>query len=231
MSRKVFTAGEVLAAADVNSFLMDQTVMSFAGTAARGSAIPTPVEGMTTYREDIDRLETYNGSIYTSPGDLVLVKTQVIGTTVPSVVVTNAFSAAFDDYLIKISGGVNPSGGSNITFQLGSTTANYYSAGFRAAFNSASLIAENQNNESSFSRIARTGSTGYAGEALVSQPFNATRTIWKAFGSSSGLNTDVMFYQNGYQDSNTSFTGFTLTPNFGSLTGGTINVYGFRKTF
>jgi hypothetical protein len=62
MSRKVFTAGEVLAAADVNSFLMDQTVMSFAGTAARGSAIPSPVEGMNTYLEDSNDYESYDGS-------------------------------------------------------------------------------------------------------------------------------------------------------------------------
>jgi hypothetical protein len=64
MSRKVFTAGEVLAAADVNSFLMDQTVMSFAGTAARGSAIGTAVEGMVTYLEDSDILSIYDGSAW-----------------------------------------------------------------------------------------------------------------------------------------------------------------------
>jgi hypothetical protein len=64
MSRKVFTAGEVLAAADVNSFLMDQTVMSFAGTAARGSAIPSPVEGMTAYLEDSNTLSLYDGSAW-----------------------------------------------------------------------------------------------------------------------------------------------------------------------
>jgi hypothetical protein len=66
MSRKVFTAGEVLAAADVNSFLMDQSVMSFAGTAARGSAIPSPVEGMVAYLEDLNLLTTYNGSSWTT---------------------------------------------------------------------------------------------------------------------------------------------------------------------
>jgi len=64
MSRKVFTPDEILTAEDVNSYLMDQTVMSFAGTAARGSAILTPVEGMTTYLEDTNRLEVYTGSSY-----------------------------------------------------------------------------------------------------------------------------------------------------------------------
>jgi hypothetical protein len=64
MSRKVFTAGEVLAAADVNSFLMDQSVMSSAGTAARGSAIGTATEGMVTYLEDSNLLSINDGSAW-----------------------------------------------------------------------------------------------------------------------------------------------------------------------
>ena len=64
MSRKVFTAGEVLAAADVNSFLMDQTVMSFAGTAARGSAIASPVEGMVSFLEDSNIMSIYEGGAW-----------------------------------------------------------------------------------------------------------------------------------------------------------------------
>jgi hypothetical protein len=62
MPRKVFTAGEVLAAADVNEFLGDQAVMTFAGTAARGSAIGTAVEGMVSYLEDSNLLSIYDGS-------------------------------------------------------------------------------------------------------------------------------------------------------------------------
>ena len=57
MPKKTFTAGEVLAAADVNTFLMDQSVMTFADSGARGSAIGTATEGMVTYLEDTDELE------------------------------------------------------------------------------------------------------------------------------------------------------------------------------
>jgi hypothetical protein len=64
MPRKVFTAGEVLAASDVNSFLMNQKVMSFAGTAARGSAIGTATAGMVTYLIDTDTFEYSNGTAY-----------------------------------------------------------------------------------------------------------------------------------------------------------------------
>jgi hypothetical protein len=64
MPRKVFTAGEVLAASDVNEFLMDQMVQTFAGTAARGSAIGTATEGMLTYLADSNTFEYWNGTAY-----------------------------------------------------------------------------------------------------------------------------------------------------------------------
>lgn len=60
---KTFAAGEVLTAANVQSYLQDQAVMVFGGTASRGSAIGTAVaEGMFTYLSDTDALEFYNGS-------------------------------------------------------------------------------------------------------------------------------------------------------------------------
>jgi len=64
MPRKVFDAGEVLSATDVNNFLMNQMVMTFAGTAARGSAIPSPTEGMLTYLADTDKFEFFNGTTF-----------------------------------------------------------------------------------------------------------------------------------------------------------------------
>jgi hypothetical protein len=70
MPRKTFTAGEVLAAADVNTFLMDQSVMTFADSGARGSAIGTAIaqEGMLTYLEDTDAFEYWDGSAFTAFG-------------------------------------------------------------------------------------------------------------------------------------------------------------------
>jgi hypothetical protein len=66
MPRKVFTAGEVLAASDVNTYLMDQAIMTFAGTAARGSAIGSATEGMVTYLADSDTFQFWNGTAYAS---------------------------------------------------------------------------------------------------------------------------------------------------------------------
>jgi hypothetical protein len=64
MPRKVFTSGEVLSASDVNAYLQDQSIMTFAGTAARGSAISSPTEGMLTYLSDTNKFEYWNGTSY-----------------------------------------------------------------------------------------------------------------------------------------------------------------------
>lgn len=76
LGRKVFTAGEVLTAANTNGYLMDQAVMVFADTAARSSAIGTPTAGMLTFRADGTTYEYYNGSSWTAltnPGDITAV--------------------------------------------------------------------------------------------------------------------------------------------------------------
>lgn len=59
---KAWSAGDVLTASDVNTYLMQQSVMTFAGTAARASAVAAPSEGMTSYRTDSNVLEAYDGS-------------------------------------------------------------------------------------------------------------------------------------------------------------------------
>jgi hypothetical protein len=74
---KVFTAGEVLTAANVNGYLMEQSVMVFAGTAARESALGTAVsEGMVAYLSDTNTLQYYDGAAWqnvSSPGDITAV--------------------------------------------------------------------------------------------------------------------------------------------------------------
>lgn len=62
MARKVWAVNEILTAGDVNGYLMDQSVMTFAGTAARSSAIATATEGMTTYLSDNNQLAVALGT-------------------------------------------------------------------------------------------------------------------------------------------------------------------------
>lgn len=62
MAYKSFTAGEILTAADVNAYLMKQTVMVFASATARNSALTSPTEGMIAYLSDTNALTVYDGA-------------------------------------------------------------------------------------------------------------------------------------------------------------------------
>jgi hypothetical protein len=63
---KTFTAGAVLTASDVNNYLQEQSVMYFATTAARDSALSASLEdGLVAYigsNDENEGLYTYNGT-------------------------------------------------------------------------------------------------------------------------------------------------------------------------
>ena len=67
---KLFNTGDVLTAAQVNTYLMEQTVMVFADAAARTTALTGVVsEGMISYLKDTNAVEVYNGSAWVSSDD------------------------------------------------------------------------------------------------------------------------------------------------------------------
>ena len=59
---KVFSVGEVLTAADVNDYLMEQSISIFADSTARDAQITSPIEGQFCYLADSNVLQLYNGS-------------------------------------------------------------------------------------------------------------------------------------------------------------------------
>ena len=61
---KTFIAGAVLGATELNTYLMQQSIMVFASGTARSSAITSPSEGMVSYILDVDQIQTYNGSVW-----------------------------------------------------------------------------------------------------------------------------------------------------------------------
>ena len=62
---KNFVAGEILTASDVNGFLANQMISTFADAAARDAAITSPVAGQFVFRKDDAVLEFWNGSQWT----------------------------------------------------------------------------------------------------------------------------------------------------------------------
>jgi hypothetical protein len=75
---KVFTNGSVLQASEINDNLMNQSVMVFSNSTTRAAAITSPLEGMLTWLEDVNRYENYNGTSWVPLLGRIL---QVVSTT------------------------------------------------------------------------------------------------------------------------------------------------------
>jgi hypothetical protein len=76
---KDFTVGQVLTSAEVDGYLMQQTIMKFADAAARNAALTSVLaEGMFAYLADTNATEYYDGSSWVSisnPGDITEIVT------------------------------------------------------------------------------------------------------------------------------------------------------------
>ena len=101
---KLFATGDVLTAAQVNTYLNEQTVMVFADSAARTTALSGVLaEGMVSYLQDTNAVEVYNGSSWVNvgnAGDITEVQAgtgiSVASGTGPIPVVTNTMATAID---------------------------------------------------------------------------------------------------------------------------------------
>ena len=63
-----FATGDILTAAVANGYLASQTVMVFADSSARSTAITSPQEGMVSYLKDTNAIEYYSGSAWVAVG-------------------------------------------------------------------------------------------------------------------------------------------------------------------
>ena len=77
MPFKDFAAGDILTASDVDGFLMRQSIMTFADSAARDTALSAVLaEGMFCYLNDTNAFQYYDGAAWadvSNPGDITAV--------------------------------------------------------------------------------------------------------------------------------------------------------------
>lgn len=227
LGRKIFTAGDVLTASDVQNYLMDQSVMVFAGTAARSSAIATPTDGMVTYNQTNNSLEAYNGTEWINKSGLQLIKKQTIGTGVSSVTVTNAFNATYENYLILVSGGV-ASVATVLNMTLGATATGYFGSYINGAYNATTVANANDNNAARWLYAGYGSTDNLTARIDLSMPFLTKNTYIRSLYNTASNTGSAGPYQ-GYLSNTLSYTDFTLTCNTGgaNITGGTIYVYGY----
>jgi hypothetical protein len=240
---RTFTAGEILTASNVQNFLQDQAVMVFAGTAARSSAIGTAnfEEGMLTYLTDVDKLQVYTGATFAdvypaaaSTQGLTLINTTSFS-AVASQSVNDVFSATYDNYIIvcslistadvTVSWRLRVSGADN-------STSNYFSHRQQSASSLTTYDAVANAAGSSFQFTSSAGINSNKGvQIMVYKPFATDYTLFNGthnYSSASGAGQYSGGIIHGGFAATTSFTGFSIIPSSGNITG-SVSVFGVNK--
>lgn len=160
---------------------------------------------------------------------LWLVKTQTIGNAVSSVTVTNAFSSAYDNYQIVISGGV-ASTTSVFRMALGSVNTGYYAYGVYGTYAAGGPSNSNTNNGTTWLDVGSGTTSSLNMNVMVIGPNLARVThFYSQYAVSTTPPNGYFQVSGGYNTSTLQHTDFTITPSSGTLTGGEIRVYGFRN--
>lgn len=227
-----FTAGQILTAQQQTE--INTGIPVFADSTARtaafgGTGEKVLAEGQYSYLEDTNSTEVYDGSSWVSVGTapgLVLVSSTTIGSAVSSVTVTSAFSATYDNYLIKLEGGV-ASTNAGLRLTLGATVTGYYFAGVYVQYTATTVGGQ-------FSAGGVNWEIGYgstnalSAEIVLGSPNLAKVTTFRSRGADTGT-TGYMNLYDGFLNDSTQYTAFTIATTTGTMTGGTVRVYGYKN--
>ena len=235
----LYATSEILTAANMN-ISAGTGVPVFATTVTRDAAFgganeKVLAEGQLCYLSATDVVQYYDGAAWATVGPavaaasgLTLISTTTIGTTVSSVTVSSAFSATYDNYRITVAGGTNSAGIGGLAIQLGSTVTGYYFAVNRLTYaNSASN--EAGSNVTTWGSVGGMNTNGLGLSMDLISPFLAKNTFYYSTQVANGT-TSVAGAGGGWVDNTTSYTAFTVIPTSGTLTGGTIRVYGYQNS-
>lgn len=203
----------------------------------------SPYTGQAIYDTTISALLIWSGTAWTGTGGLQLVTTATcssggtavggvvtIGSAVSSVTVSSAFSATYDAYKIVVTGGAG-STNQSLTLTLGSTSTGYYASYFRTtSFSNATYDGQILNNGSGWSESGYGTTSGLGMNIELQSPFLAKTTILSGVYQRGNSTAVGMGTVSGMLNDTTSYTAFTITPATGTMTGGTIRVYGYQNS-
>ena len=161
-------------------------------------------------------------------GGLVLISSTTVGSAVSSVTVNNAFSSSYDNYSVIYTGGI---GNNNyISCRIGGvSTGSYYFSRVTAAFSTAGVSNGGGNGVTSFQNLTYMTATGGTLKMDIFSPFLADETHIISTGIEATANSTGSSYQeSGFLNTTASYTTFEFST-AGTITGGTIQVYGYKK--
>jgi hypothetical protein len=169
-------------------------------------------------------LTSSDTNTYLANSGLVYVTSATIGSAVSSVTISSAFNSTYDAYKIVIAGGVS-SADISLGLKLGASATGYYASRTGAIYSTAASFLGADNNAAQWA-VTGTGlsANGLFGAIDLQNPFLAKYTYMQAsYAAATVAGSSIGLHQVA-----TSYSAFTITPTSGTLTGGTITVYGYR---
>lgn len=162
---------------------------------------------------------------YLANAGLVYVTSVTAGTGVTTISVNNCFSATWDAYRIILTGGTASTSSNQFSFNFNGAPAAWYGNMIYANFANGAPLSVGYNNATGVAHGASV-SSGYSQAIIdVRSPYLATPSFfWSSYVDGSNAGTVQASNAN-----STSYTGFVLTVLSGTITGGTVAVYGYRK--
>ena len=236
---RVFTAGEVLTASNVQNYLQDQAVMVFGGTAARSSAIGTAnfEEGMLTYLTDVDKLQVYTGAAFadvypaaSSNQGLTLINTTSFSAVASISLPNNTFTSSFNAYYFVFN--CTGSTAVNISARLRAAGVDNSSAVYnRANWESIPITSSRDNNQTSL-LVGETYDSDMKRRIMglhLFDPQVSGRYTSGITHSIADLTGDVYPIQRFHGvEVTTSYDSITFLTNTGTITG-SISCYGYNQ--
>jgi hypothetical protein len=155
---------------------------------------------------------------------LTFIKSVTVGSGVSSVTVSNAFDSRFDNYRVIMSGGTSTNL-HDVGVQIGSSTTGYYGVLLYGSVGAGSPSIASRSNHTSLSWVGGGDAVTTSATFELFNPYQAMYTTIRN-GCYQANGYGVM---NGEHRVSSSYTGFTLLISNGTITGGTIRVYGFNN--
>jgi len=151
---------------------------------------------------------------------------------VGSVSLNNVFSSTYENYQIIVSISASDTNALLIRLRVSgsdNSSSNYYYGG-TTVDSSATAVSLTKGDPTTSWRIGATGTSDFSlSNVTISSPFTSNKTAFSSnAGYGFGTNEGGQYAIGGFFSGTTSFTGFTLIPNVGTITGN-ISVYGYNK--
>jgi len=181
-------------------------------TASSALNSPSHADQHATVNDTVEALQNYAG--------MVLVKTQTVGSGVSSVTVTGV--TGYDNYLF-IFDRIDPSSNVLLTIDSADLTSATGWKGTTLLWQgvATATVYDLRGNPTCYCGLLDTSKSAF--RVIVYNPNNSGRTRFE----SQGVYSTYPFISGGQYDADTTTDQFTFTPSGGTLTGGTIRVYGF----